>query len=122
MFRLILILASFVHERLRRFAPSNILLNRLHTRRGLKWGVPAMLVGAGYFALAYWCTVLLDTGASGWLNLVVLLSIYNGFRFALMGPVSLARLIAVRFREHHANLRTAANPAAPPPASLVAQP
>ncbi len=122
MFRLILIVASFVHEGLRRFAPSNILLNRLRTRRGLKWGGLARLVGAGYFALAYCCTMLLDTGASGWLNLVVLLGIYNGFRFVLMGPVSLVRLIAVRFRERRANRRTAPDPTSSPPAALVAQP
>ncbi|GAA4486894.1 hypothetical protein GCM10023171_23750 [Microbacterium panaciterrae] len=115
MFRLILIVASFVHECLRRSAPSNILLNRLRTRRGLKWGGPAMLVGAGYFALAYLCTTLIANGAPGWLNLIVLLGTYNGFRFALMGPVSLARLIAVRFREHRASRLAAADPAASPP-------
>lgn len=119
MFRLILIVASFVHECLRRFAPSNILLNRLHTRRGLKWGVPAMLVGAGYFALAYWCTMLLDTGASGWLNLVVLLGIYNGFRFSIMGPVSLARLLIARAREHRADRRAVAADQAAPSGTLA---
>ena len=29
-----------------RYAPTNLLLNAIRTRRGLKWGVPAMLLAA----------------------------------------------------------------------------
>ncbi len=113
MFRLILTIASRTHWLLHKVAPSNILLNYIRTRHGLKWGVPAMLIGAGYFALAYWCTTLLDAGAPGWINLIVILGIYNGFRFTLIGPISLIRLLAARTREYRADLRAARADQAP---------
>ncbi|WP_286268191.1 sulfate permease [Brooklawnia propionicigenes] len=84
---------------LRTWMPTNILLDALRTRRGLKWGAPAMLLSVAYFALAYWCTTLIDNGAPGWLHLIVLLCIYNAFKFLIYGPISLARLIAARRRE-----------------------
>ena len=34
---------------LHRFMPANILIAAIFTRRGLRWGVPAMLIGAGTF-------------------------------------------------------------------------
>ena len=39
-----------VHTRafLRRYMPTNILLDAIRTRRGLKWGVPAMLLAVPY--------------------------------------------------------------------------
>ncbi|WP_454115072.1 sulfate permease [Microbacterium lacticum] len=79
--------------------PTNILLDALRTRRGLKWGAPAMLLSVVYFAIAYWCTTLIDNGAPGWLHLIVLLCIYNTFKFLIYGPISLARLIAARRHE-----------------------
>ncbi len=35
-----------------------------------------MLLSVVYFAIAYWCTTLIDNGAPGWLHLIVLLCIY----------------------------------------------
>ncbi len=84
---------------LRTWMPTNILLDALRTRRGLKWGAPAMLLSVVYFAIAYWCTTLIDNGAPGWLHLIVLLCIYNTFKFLIYGPISLARLIAARRHE-----------------------
>ena len=66
--------------------PSNLILNAIRTRRGLKWGVPAMLLAIPYFAIAYWCTVAIDTGATGLLHLVVLICIISGFKFIWIGP------------------------------------
>ena len=86
---------------LRTWMPTNILLDALRTRRGLKWGAPAMLLSVVYFAIAYWCTTLIDNGAPGWLHLIVLLCIYNAFKFLIYGPISLVRLIAARRRERN---------------------
>ncbi|OFL64935.1 MULTISPECIES: hypothetical protein [unclassified Brevibacterium] len=80
--------------------PSNLILNAIRTRRGLKWGVPAMLLAIPYFAIAYWCTVAIDTGATGLLHLVVLICIISGFKFIWIGPLSLIHLAAARLREH----------------------
>ena len=98
MFRLILTTTAYVHGLLA-YAPSNLLLDRIRTREGLKWGKRAMLLAIPYFAIAYWCTTLIDGGALGWLHLIVLLCIYNTFKFLIYGPISLARLIAARRHE-----------------------
>lgn len=87
---------------MRVWMPTNILLDTLRTRRGLKWGAPAMLLAGVYFAIAYWCTTLIAEGAPGWLHLVVLLCTYNAFKFLVFGPISLARLVSVRRRERRA--------------------
>ena len=84
---------------MRVWMPPNILLDALRTRRRLRWGVPAMLLAGGYFAIAYWCTTLIAGGAPGWLNLIVLLCILNAFKFLIHGPISLVRLIWVRRSE-----------------------
>jgi hypothetical protein len=84
-----------VHTRafLRRYMPTNILLDAIRTRRGLKWGLPAMLLAASTF------TTLLADGGAGWLNLFVLLRMWNTMKFVIMGPVSLIMLTRVRLRE-----------------------
>ena len=89
-----------VHTRafLRRYMPTNILLNTIRTRRGLKWGVPAMLLAASI------CTNLIDNGAPGWLYLVVLLCVWNALKFLWIGPVSLIHLVLIRTRERRTRL------------------
>lgn len=84
---------------LRRYMPTNILLDLIRTRRGLKWGVPAMLLAAPYLLAASVCTSLIADGSPGWLNLLVLLFIWNAMKFLIMGPVSLVLLIRARIRQ-----------------------
>ena len=48
---------------LRRYMPTNITLDAIRTRRGLKWGVPAMLLAAPYLLVANICTNLIADGA-----------------------------------------------------------
>jgi hypothetical protein len=55
-----------------------------------------MLLPVAAFAIASWCTILIAGGAPGWLHLVVLLCVYNVFKFLVYGPISLARLVAFR--------------------------
>ncbi len=84
---------------LRRYMPTNILLDLIRTRRGLKWGIPAMLLAAPYLLAASICVNLITAGGPGWLNLLVLLFCWNALKFLVMGPVSLIVLIRVRIRE-----------------------
>ncbi len=90
-----------VHTRafLRRYMPTNILLDAIRTRRGLKWGVPAMLLAVPYLLAASTLTTLIADGGPGWLNLLVLLCLWNTMKFIIMGPVSLVLLARVRARE-----------------------
>lgn len=87
---------------LRRYVPSNILLDRIRTRRGLRWGVPAMLLAFPYLAVANWCGTLAEDGAPGWLNIIVLIGIWNAFKMLAIGPISLVLLAAVRIHERQA--------------------
>lgn len=99
MFRLLWAASVRTRYFLRRYMPTNILLDLIRTRRGLKWGLPAMLLAAPYLLAASMCTSLIADGGPGWLNLLVILCIWNALKFILMGPVSLAHLIRARLYE-----------------------
>ncbi len=90
-----------VHTRafLHRYMPTNILLDAIRTRRGLKWGVPAMLLAVPYLLAASTFTTLIADGGPGWLNLLVLLCVWNTMKFMTMGPISLILLARIRVRE-----------------------
>ncbi len=93
MIRLLWALSVRTRYFLRRYMPTNILLDLIRTRRGPKWGIPAMLLAAPYLLAASICTNLIAGGGPGWLNLLVLLFIWNAMKFLIMGPISLVLLI-----------------------------
>ena len=105
MIRLLWTASTEVRYLLRRYMPSNILLDLIRTRNGLKWGVPAMLLAAPYLGLAAWCTTLIESGGRGWLHLVVLVCIWNALKMVIIGPVSVALLVRARARERQARKR-----------------
>lgn len=80
--------------------PTNILLDAIRTRRGLKWGVPAMILAVPYLLVASVSTNLLSDGGPGWLNLFVLLCCWNALKFIAIGPVSLVLVTQARHREN----------------------
>ena len=84
---------------LRRSMPTNILLDLVRTRRGLKWGIPAMLLAVPYLLAASICTNAIADGSPGWLNLLVLLFIWNALKFLVAGPVSVLLLLRARVQE-----------------------
>ena len=99
MFRLLWYLSIQVRLFLRTYMPTNILLSALRTRRGLKWGVPAMLIAVPYLLGAWLLTVWIADGGPGWLNLLVLLFIWNALKFVVNGPITLVVLIRARLTE-----------------------
>jgi hypothetical protein len=98
MFRLIWAASIRVHDLLR-WAPTNLLVDRIFTRRGLKWGLPAMFIAAPLLLAAAACSAGIRDGAPGWLNLLVALFIWDALKFLLIGPVSLVLLARVRIEE-----------------------
>lgn len=86
-----------------RHMPTNILLDLIRTRLGLKWGVPAMLLATPYLLTASIFTNLVADGGPGWLNLLVLLLVWNALKFVAIGPVSVVNLVTVRVRERRAH-------------------
>jgi hypothetical protein len=109
MFGIIWGLTARAHYSLRRFMPTNIALDAIHTRRGLKWGLPAMLIAVPYALAAALCVGLVEAGGSGWLYLLTVLFVWNALKFVVAGPATLMRLLAVRRREARARRLTVAD-------------
>ena len=63
MFRLIWIGSVYTRYFLRRYMPTNILLDAIRTRRGLKWGVPALLLVLPYLYVASLLMVVIEARA-----------------------------------------------------------
>ena len=105
MIRLLWTASTEVRYFLRRYMPSNILLDLIRTRNGLKWGVPAMLLAAPYLGVAAGCTNLIESGGHGWLHLVVLVCIWNALKVVVIGPVSVVLLVKARAKERQARKR-----------------
>ena len=100
MIRLIWNLSIRTRLFLRTWMPTNILLDAIRTRRGLRWGIPAMLLAIPYLYAASLLTVIIRDGGPGWLNLIVLVAIWSGLKLLWIGPVSLVLLARVRIHEH----------------------
>lgn len=101
-----------VHTRyfLSRYMPTNIALDAIRTRRGLKWGVPAVLLTIPYLYAASVLRVLIEGGGPGWLHLVVLVLVWNALKFIITGPLSVVLLIHAR---GHESRRDRPNPRCP---------
>ncbi|CAL8900629.1 hypothetical protein [Kocuria varians] len=99
---------------LRAWLPTNVLRDAIYTRRGLKWGRTGDVFADPYLYAAAMCRELIEAGGPGWLHLLVILCIWNTFKMLWIGPVSLAKLIRVRFQEQAARRhRVDARPVAP---------
>ena len=83
-------------------APSNRLASRLRARGGLGSALAAMTAGGAYLFAAAACTMLLDRGGPGWLNVLALLFIWNAFKLAFAGPV----ILVARARQRMARRRS----------------
>jgi hypothetical protein len=101
MFQLLITFVSRIYAFFQRTMPTNILLRATHTRRGLKWGVPAMLLAAVYVVIAASLAQWVAGGAPGWINLLVLVCLWNALKFFVNGPITALRLARVRSLERH---------------------
>ncbi|WP_199182649.1 sulfate permease [Cryobacterium sp. N19] len=107
MFEIILAAIARSYFFLRRFMPTAIVIDAINMRRGLKWGVPAMPLAVPYALAAIYCRSQIEAGGSGWLNLLVIVCLWNTLKLLLIGPISLLKLIVVRVREAVARRRMA---------------
>ena len=99
MFQLLIAFVSRIYAFFQQSMPTNILIRATHTRRGLKWGVPAMLLAVVYIVIAAALAQWVAGGAPGWINLLVLVCLWNALKFVVNGPVTLVRLVRVRSYE-----------------------
>jgi hypothetical protein len=93
-------ISAHLYSLLQRFAPSNIVIHRVHTRAGIKWGPLVGLAGTVVYGLVMVVTAtIVHHGGPGWVNLLVLVAFWNALRFAVLIPVSVVRLLRVRHQE-----------------------
>jgi hypothetical protein len=114
MFRIIWVISIHLRNFMRRYMPTNILLDAIRTRRGLKWGVPAMLLAIPYLFAASTCTALIDGGAYRWLYVVALVWIWNALKFIVTGPVSVVLLLQCKRAQVRARKRNMPMPVLDP--------
>jgi hypothetical protein len=99
MFQLLIAFVSRIYAFFQRCMPTNILIRATHTRRGLKWGVPAMLLAVVYIVIAAVLAQWVAGGGPGWINMLVLLCLWNALKFTVNGPITAVWLARVRARE-----------------------
>ena len=78
-----------IRYRLLRYAPTNILLIRTHGRHGVRLFLFAVSLAVVYFYAAAICTTLLNHDGPGWLNALVILFTWNGFKMLRVDPMTL---------------------------------
>lgn len=100
MFRLIWIASIHIRYFMRRWMPTNVVLDKVRTRNGLKWGVPAMLLAIPYLYLASLLAIIVRDGGPGWLNIFMLVAFWSALKMLWIGPISLILLARVRIHEH----------------------
>ena len=82
-------LSTAIRGYLRFYMPTNIAIDWLRTRRGLKWAVPVALVATpGYLLAMRLCTTIVADGSPGYLNVLVFLFAWNAIKFAMLAAVS----------------------------------
>ena len=99
MFQVLIPFVSRIYAFFQRTMPTNILIRATHTRRGLKLGVPAMLLAVVYIVIAAALAQSVAVGAAGWINLLVLVCLWNALKFVVNGPITLVRMVRVRALE-----------------------
>lgn len=93
-------LSSRLYGLAQRFCPSNIVLRRVHTRDGIKWGPLVGLAGVVvYGVVMVACGTIVRDGGPGWVNLFFIVGFWNTCRFTFLIPTSVVRLLRVRHQE-----------------------
>ena len=90
-----------IRYRLLRYAPTNILLIRTHGRHGLRWFLLAVGLAVVFFYTAAVCTTILNHDGPGWLNTLVILFTWNGFKMLRIDPVTLMLRRYIRVTQPH---------------------
>ena len=112
-------LSSRLYGLAQRFCPSNIVLRRVHTRTGIKWGALVGLAGVAiYGLLMVACGTIVRDGGPGWVNLFFIVGFWNTCRFTFLIPTSVVRLLRMIRHQEKVLLRDwqRTHPADPAPA------
>lgn len=94
------VVVAAVHRVLQMYAPSNVLAARVlrerpHLGTAIRLGAMAAGLVVGAHLLATWAS----TGGPGWLNLVVLIAMWDAFKFAALAVIVALRRARVALRQ-----------------------
>lgn len=92
--------AARVHAWCQRWLPSNRIVRHLHTRRGLRWGLPATLLGTIYFIVGIACLGAVHLGHTEWFYLGMAICWWNAVKLTGHGLYATIALLIVRAREN----------------------
>lgn len=87
-------LSAALNGYMRFYMPTNRTVDWLRTPRGLKWAIPVALVATPTYMVAMSVFVsFIQRGAPGYFNVLVLLLAWNAMKFAVMGVLSLPKMV-----------------------------
>lgn len=92
--------AAAVYRWCQRWLPSNILVHRVRTRPGLRWGIPLALLGVAYFGAGLVCVGMVQTGEPRWWYLGALVCWWSALKLVGHGLFATVTLPIVHAREN----------------------
>jgi hypothetical protein len=93
-------LAAAVYRWCQRWLPSNILIRRVRTRAGLRFGIPLALLGGVYFIAGLGCLGAVRLGGPGWWYLAMAVCWWTAAKLIGHGLYATLALPVVRVREN----------------------
>ena len=90
MIRLVFHLTASLYYWVHHHMPVNRLVVAARTQPDWRWAPVALLVSLACFLASASLTVAIDEGASGWLNLIVIVLLIDAIKTLLLVPASLA--------------------------------
>ncbi len=92
--------AAAVYHWCKRWLPSNHLTTLLRTRRGYRWGIPAVLFGVTYFVAGIACYGAVRLGHTEWFYLGMLICWWTALKLIAHGITATIRLLGARAHEN----------------------
>ena len=108
MIRLVFHLVVIAYWWLHAHAPTSRLVGRVRSAPRLRWTPICLLVGLACLAIAAAFGAAIQHGAPGWLNLAVLVALWNGVKIGWLAPANVVWAIQVRLARRRHNRQTEA--------------
>lgn len=91
----VVVVVAAIHRALQLYAPSNVLAARVRRQRPrLRAVVGLVVMAAMLVVVAHLLATWAATGGPGWLNLLVLIAIWDAFKFAFLAVAVLIGYVA----------------------------
>ena len=99
-------LARLLQMLFQRCMPTNVLINALRRRRGLKWSMATWLIAPIYYLLARWFAEIIEAGGPGWVYILMGIASWDSLKMIVAGPTLSIVLLVTKIREAAATARS----------------